>query len=84
LEDGAVTAGMSRADARRVVRQAALETARQLADHSDSPAGIRQHLVSTGQLAPETLELLEGRRLRLAYRDAVAAAMERSRQMRNV
>jgi pyrroline-5-carboxylate reductase len=84
LEDGAVAAGMSRADARRVVRQAALETARQLADHSDSPAGIRQHLVSTGQLAPETLELLEGRRLRLAYRDAVAAAMERSRQMRNV
>jgi pyrroline-5-carboxylate reductase len=84
LEDGAVAAGMSRADARRVVRQATLETARQLADHSDSPAEIRRHLVSTGQLAPETLELLEGRKLRFAFRDAVAAAMERSRQMRNV
>ena len=81
LEDGAVAAGLGRADARRVVRQAALDTARELAEHSDSPAELRQHLVSTGQLAPGTLELLEERKLRLAFRDAVAAAMQRSRQM---
>jgi pyrroline-5-carboxylate reductase len=84
LEDGAVAAGLSRLDARRVVRQAALETARQLAEHSDSPAELRQHLVATGQVTTETLEFLEERRLRLAFRDAVAAAMERSRQMHKV
>jgi pyrroline-5-carboxylate reductase len=84
LEDGAVLAGMSRVDARRVVRQTALETARQLAERSDSPAELERHLVSTGQVAPETLEFLEERKLRLAFRDAVAAAMERSRQMRKV
>jgi pyrroline-5-carboxylate reductase len=84
LEDGAVMAGMSRADARRVVRQAALATAQGLAEHSDPPAGLRQYLVSAGQVAPETLEFLEERKLRLAFRDAVGAAMERSRQMRKV
>jgi pyrroline-5-carboxylate reductase len=84
LEDGAVAAGLSRADARRVVRQAALETARQLAEHEDSPAELRRHLVSTGQVTPETIEFLEERKLRLAFRDAVAAAMERSRQMRKI
>jgi len=84
LEDGAVAAGLSRADARRVVRQAALETARQLAEHSDSPAEVRQHLVSTGQVAPGTFEFLEERKLRVAFRNAVAAAMERSRQMRKI
>lgn len=82
LEDGAVMAGMSRLDARRVVRQAALEAALQLGGDLDSPAGLRERLVSTGQVAPETLEFLEERKLRFAFRDAVAAAMERSRQMR--
>jgi pyrroline-5-carboxylate reductase len=84
LEDGAVMVGMSRAEARRVVRQAALQTAGQLAEHSDSPAELRQHLVSSGQVAPETIEFLEQKKLRLAFREAVAAAMERSRQMRKV
>jgi pyrroline-5-carboxylate reductase len=84
LEDGAVMAGMSRADARRVVRQAASETAGQLAEHSDSPVELKRHLVSSGQVARETVEFLEDRKLRLAFRDAVAAAVERSRQMRKV
>jgi pyrroline-5-carboxylate reductase len=84
LEDGAVMAGMSRLDARRVVRRAALETAGQLAEHSDSPAELRQHLVTAGQVSPATIEFLEQKKLRLAFREAVAAAMERSRQMRKV
>jgi pyrroline-5-carboxylate reductase len=84
LEDGAVAAGMSRGDARRVVRQAALDTARQLAENADSPGELRQHLVSTGQVAPETFKLLGERKVHLAFKSAVAAAMERSRQMRKV
>ncbi len=82
LEDGAVAVGMSRADARRVVRQSALATARQLTEHGDSPAALRQHLVSTGQVDASTFASLEKRKLHLAFRNAVAAAMERSRQMR--
>ncbi len=84
LEDGAVAAGMSRGDARRVVRQAALETVRQLAEHGDSPAALRQHLVGTGQVDQSTVDALQERKLHLAFESAVAAAMERSRQMRKV
>jgi pyrroline-5-carboxylate reductase len=84
LEDGAVMAGMSRVDARRVVRQAALETAGRLTEHADSVVELRRQLVRAGRVTPETLEFLEKRKLRLAFREAVAAAMERSRQMRKV
>lgn len=65
LEDGAVAAGLSRADARRLVRQAALESAR----GSEQP--------STGVAAPS-----EETSLKLAFSEAVTAAMERSREMR--
>ncbi len=84
LEDGAVMAGMSRVDARRVVRQAALETAGRLAERADSGAELKRQLVRAGEVTPETLEFLEERKLRLAFREAVAAAMDRSRQMRKV
>ncbi len=82
LEDGAVAAGLSRADARRVVRRAALETA----VSSDADFELRssngQGATAGGQLSAGAAALLESRGLRSAFSDAVAAAMERSRQMR--
>ena len=84
LEDGAVAAGLSRADARRVVRGAALQTAGLLGDHADSPAALSKSLLASGQMSAGTAVYLEERNLNLAFRDAVAAAMERSRQMRKI
>jgi pyrroline-5-carboxylate reductase len=68
LEDGAVMAGISRLEARRVVREAALRVAQQEAPHTGT----------------STVESSEDNKLRQAFREAVAAAMERSRQMRKV
>jgi pyrroline-5-carboxylate reductase len=82
LEDGAVAAGLSRAAARTVVRQAALMTAQRLSEHSDSPAALREHLASAGETDPAAMELLEERGVRLAFQRAVEAAIERGRQMR--
>ncbi|OFW65070.1 MAG: hypothetical protein A2Y74_07395, partial [Actinobacteria bacterium RBG_13_63_9] len=83
LEDGAVAAGLSRAAARTAVRQAALTTARVLPQYADSPAELREHLVATGEVDPAAMKLLEERGVRLTFRRAVEAAIERSRQMRN-
>ena len=84
LEDGAVAAGMSRADARRLVRQTALDTARRLTDLDDSPEALIEQMVDTGEVAKSTISSLEDRGLRSAFGGAVAAAMERSRQMRKI
>ena len=72
LEDGAVAAGLSRAAARRVVRQAALATA------TAAPA---EEVAVAGEPCGAALRLLEERGLRQAFRRAVEAAVERSRQM---
>lgn len=82
LEDGAVAAGLPRATARRLVRGAALATARLLPLHADSPAGLREHLSSASDLDPTGVGLLEDRGVRMAFQKAVEAAMERSRQLR--
>jgi pyrroline-5-carboxylate reductase len=84
LEDGAVAAGLSRAAARTVVRRAARETAQLLPEHADSASDLRRHLASAGKLQCGAMALVEERRVRDAFRRAVEAAMERSRQMRKV
>lgn len=82
LEDGAVAAGLPRATARKLVRRAALATARLLPLHSDSPADLREHLGAAGDLDPASLALLEQREVRTAFQRAVETAMERSRELR--
>jgi pyrroline-5-carboxylate reductase len=81
LEDGAVASGLSRGAARELVREAAVETARSLGDYSDSAAALREHLLATGTVDTQALELLDHREVGSAFREAVAAAMQRSRQM---
>ncbi|MBN1322361.1 MAG: NAD(P)-binding domain-containing protein [Thermoleophilia bacterium] len=82
LEDGAVAAGLPRATARALVRQAALDTARLLPLHADSPAGLRAHLDATGDLDRSAVAVLDDNEVRLAFQRAVEAAMERSRSLR--
>lgn len=82
LEDGAVAAGLPRATAQALVRQAALDTARLLPLHDDSAAGLRAHLNAAGDLDRKAMAVLEDREVRLAFKKAVEAAMERSRGLR--
>jgi pyrroline-5-carboxylate reductase len=97
LEDGGVAAGLPRATARRLVRQAAVATARLLPLHSDSPAELRARIASPGGaertdtaaasgdlpgMDQAGLDVLEDRGVRSAFQQAVEAAVERSRQLR--
>jgi pyrroline-5-carboxylate reductase len=80
MEDGAVAAGLARPLARSLVRQAALECAGLLSDHSDSPQGLRDHLATTAPLLGHGIDTLERRGVRSAFQQAVEAAVGRSRR----
>jgi len=80
LEDGAVAAGLSRPAARVMVRQAALETAR-LLPYSGSPAGLKDRLAAGGDLDRDAFAVLQERGVQAAFRQAVRAALERSRRL---
>jgi pyrroline-5-carboxylate reductase len=84
LEDGAVLAGLPRATARALVREAALATARLLPLHSDSPTELKRYLAATGDIDQVGMDLLDDREVRSAFTHAVEVAMERSRQLRGV
>jgi pyrroline-5-carboxylate reductase len=83
LEDGAVAAGLPRSTARTLVRQTALATARLLPLHSDSAAELRTHLGAAGDTELAGMEVLESRQVRSAFQQAVGAALERSRRLRD-
>ncbi len=74
LEDGAVAAGITRPQARSLVRQAANEAAAGLREHSDSAAALQRHLAATGQLFPPGIGTLEQHGTRSAFQQAVSAA----------
>ncbi len=80
LEDGAVAAGVTRPEARRLVREAAHQAAGMLREHSNSSGQMRDHLASTGQLFAPGIGTLEQRGLRSAFQQAVGAAIEKSRR----
>ena len=80
LEDGAVAAGLARPLARSLVRQAALDAARLLEGFADSPAALRAHLSERGSLFVPGIDTLDTAGVRSAFRQAVEAAVERSRR----
>jgi pyrroline-5-carboxylate reductase len=83
LEDGAVAAGLPRAAARALVRQAAVATAELLPLYSDSPTELRQQLAASRGMDQAGVDVLEDREVRAAFRRAVEVAMERSRMLRD-
>ena len=82
LEDGAVAAGLPRVTARRLVRQTALATARLLPLHSDSPCELLEHL-ATAPMDRAGMDVLEERGVRLAFQQAIEAAVQRSRRLQS-
>ena len=79
LEDGAVAAGIPRPQARSLVRQAAYQAAVTLREYADSPTELRDHLATTDRLFAPGMGTLEQRGTRSAFRQAVKAAVEKSR-----
>ncbi|MCJ7797343.1 MAG: pyrroline-5-carboxylate reductase [Thermoleophilia bacterium] len=81
LEDGAVRGGLTRAVARRFVRQMARGTAGLLLDDPDSAAALKDRVSSPGGTTIAGLAVLEDRGVRGALLRAVEAATERGRQL---
>ena len=81
LEDGAVASGLSRATARRLVRQTALATARLSPLHSDFPGEPAENLRAT-PTERTCVDVIKERGVRPAFRQAVETAVERSRRLR--
>jgi pyrroline-5-carboxylate reductase len=82
LEDGAVAAGLSRALARRLVRQTARHTACLLADFADSPARLRAALAGRGPRWESGVAHFQERGVAASYRGAVIAAARRGQELR--
>jgi pyrroline-5-carboxylate reductase len=81
LEDGAVRMGLTRAVARRFVRQMARGTSGLLLDDKDSAAALKDKVSSPGGTTIAGLAVLEERGVRGALLRAVEAATERGRQL---
>ncbi len=81
MEDGAVSAGVPRPLARRLVRRMALQTARVLSRLDDSPERLRSLVEDRAALCRSALEQAEGRGITAAYEAAVAAAAQRGREL---
>lgn len=82
LEDGGVAAGLPRATARVFARRAMLGAARMLVAGEAPAEGLGHRLVPAGDPLGTGLEVLDRRRVRSAFEEAVFAAAERARQMR--
>jgi pyrroline-5-carboxylate reductase len=80
LEEGAVAAGLSRPQARRMVQAVLAGTAAMLADGGD-PAALRQRVSSPAGTTIEGLGVLERGAVRAHLADAVRAAAERARAL---
>ena len=82
MEDGAVKVGMPRATGRAFVRQTALAAALLLRGYQGSAADIKDRVASPGGTTIAGLAVLEDQGVRGAFMQAIEAAAERSRDLR--
>jgi pyrroline-5-carboxylate reductase len=82
VEDGGVAAGLPRSVSRAFARRAMLGAARVLVQGDESAAELQQRLAPPGDPLHDGLDVLEERGVRLAFQEAVEAALQRARQMR--
>ena len=81
LIEAGVLAGLPRATADVLVRQTLLGSATLLAGGDETPEALRAAVTSPGGTTAAGLAVLEGRAVRSAFLDAVAAATGRSREL---
>lgn len=81
LSDGGVAAGLSRPLATQLAVQTVLGAGRLAAETGEHPALLREAVTSPGGTTAAALGVLEAAAVRSAFGDAVAAAVERSREL---
>ena len=81
LIDAGVTAGLPRDASVALTVGTLLGAARLLAESGEGPEALRAAVTSPGGTTAAGLKVLEGRAVRAAFIDAVAAATDRSRQL---
>ena len=81
MEQAALDLGLPADSARLLTLQTALGAARMAMESSEGPAGLRHKVTSPGGTTERALEVLEGGGLRALFKEAVAAAKERSEEL---
>ncbi len=81
LIEAGVLAGLPRAASRELAVGTLAGSARMLAETGDDPAALRAAVTSPGGTTAAGLRMLEAKAVRSAFIEAVAAAVERSRQL---
>jgi pyrroline-5-carboxylate reductase len=81
LIEAGVLAGLSRDVSRTLAVETILGSAKLLAETGESPESLRAAVTSPGGTTAAGLRALESRAVRSAFVEAVAAAVERSRQL---
>jgi pyrroline-5-carboxylate reductase len=81
LIEAGVLAGLPRAASRELAVGTLVGSARMLAETGDDPATLRAAVTSPGGTTAAGLRMLELKAVRSAFIEAVAAAVERSRQL---
>ncbi|MEA1064219.1 pyrroline-5-carboxylate reductase [Erwinia sp. HR93] len=81
LADAAVLGGMSRKQAYQFAAQAVMGSAKMVLDTGLHPGALKDMVCSPGGTTIEAVRVLEEKGLRSAVMEAVAACMEKSRQM---
>lgn len=81
LIEGGVLAGLSHEVSRALVTQTLFGSARLLVESGEGPGALRMAVTSPGGTTAAGLRELEGRGVRAAFLEAVAAAAARSRQL---
>jgi pyrroline-5-carboxylate reductase len=79
--EAGVTAGLPRDVSRQLVVGTILGSARMLAETGQEPAELRAAVTSPGGTTAAAVRTLEFKSVRSAFIEAVAAAVERSRQL---
>jgi pyrroline-5-carboxylate reductase len=81
LIEAGVLAGLPRGASRQLAVETLLGSARMLHETGEDPATLRAQVTSPGGTTAAGLRMLEAKAVRSAFIEAVAAAVERSRQL---
>ena len=81
MADGAVAAGMPRKQAYEFAAQAVLGSAKLVLERAEHPGELKDMVCSPGGTTIQGLKVLEERGFRGAVMDAIAACVEKSRQL---
>ncbi len=81
LEEAAVSLGLERGVAARLVLQTALGAARMMLESGGDPAGLREQVTSPGGTTMAALRVMDEGGFRELFRRAVQAAAQRSREL---